>query len=65
MDKYLGPLAQKQMTRKEFLATLGVGVASVMGLSTILRVFNGKTHLGGATSGYGSSTYGGAKRQYT
>lgn len=67
MTKHLDTLLQKEMSRKEFLATLGFGLASVMGLSTVLHLLTGKslnTHLGHATvgaSGYGSSAYGGRK----
>lgn len=53
---------QKEMTRKEFMATMGVGLASVMGFSTIIRLLTGKS-LGSSSAvrtgdGYGSSPYG-------
>ncbi len=62
MNKPITALLQKEMSRKEFLATMGFGMASVLGFSTILRLFSGKSvtdhlnrHVG---SGYGSSPYG-------
>ena len=59
-------LMQKEMSRKEFLTTMAFGMASVMGFSTIIHLFTGKSadsHLGRHVSaGYGSSPYGGVKR---
>lgn len=56
------------MSRKEFLATMGFGVASVMGISTLLQTVTGKSlvpavlqNQSHAQSGYGSSAYGGSK----
>ena len=48
----------KKVSRKEFLATMGFGAMTVMGVSSIVALLNGK-HSGSASSGYGSSTYGG------
>jgi hypothetical protein len=66
MNKPIDTLLQKEMSRKEFLATLGLGLASIMGFSTIIHLLTGKTfsshintHI--STSGYGSSAYGGDK----
>jgi hypothetical protein len=65
MHKQLDTLFQKEMSRKEFLATLGLGVASIMGFSTIIKLVTGKSvdsHLGQRTGlGYGSSPYGGGQ----
>lgn len=65
MNKIADNLMQKEMSRKEFLATLGFGMASILGFSTIIRLLTGKSadhHLSGRVgSGYGSSTYGGNK----
>lgn len=58
LQNQLHELAQKEMTRKEFLAILGFGIASVFGLSAILNMVHGQRK---TTSGYGSSTYGGSK----
>jgi hypothetical protein len=55
-------LMQKEVTRKEFLATLALGMASVMGFSTIIKLLTGKSvgerleHK--ASNGYGASAYG-------
>ncbi|HVX24586.1 MAG TPA: hypothetical protein VG992_04590 [Candidatus Saccharimonadales bacterium] len=64
MNKPVTTLLQTEMTRKEFLATLGLGLASVMGLSTIIHLLTGKSfdhHLRHQEMGYGSSAYGGGK----
>lgn len=57
----INELMQKEMTRKEFLATVGFGVASIFGLSTLIRWLSGKDnpaqqHTG---LGYGNGPYGG------
>ncbi len=52
----------KEVTRKEFLATLGFGLASILGFSGILKFIFGKgsnTHRG--SMGYGASVYGGKR----
>jgi hypothetical protein len=38
----LSDLMQKDMTRKEFLATMGFGVATIFGFATILRLITGR-----------------------
>jgi hypothetical protein len=66
METPLAAVLQKEMTRKEFLATLGFGVASILGFSNIIHLLTGKSaenHLlhKSTTIGYGSSPYGGGK----
>jgi hypothetical protein len=68
MTKPLNTLLQKEMSRKEFLATMGFGLASLMGLSSVIQMLTGKSlasQLGGHhqshSGGYGSSAYGGSK----
>ena len=64
----LNNLMEKEMSRKEFLATLGFGVASILGFSTILKfLFNKGQHSHGVSSAntpmtYGASVYGGHKK---
>ncbi len=57
-------LMQKEMTRKEFLATVGFGMASVFGLSTILGWLSDKDNptQQNTAVGYGNGPYGGAPR---
>lgn len=60
-------LMDKEMSRKEFLATLGFGVASILGFSTILKFLFSKGQGQQAVKStspltYGASTYGGQKR---
>lgn len=60
MNKQVNALLQKEMNRKEFLTTMGFGVASIFGFSTVIRMLNGKStgfHRN-ASHGYGSSAYG-------
>lgn len=67
MNKQIDALVQKEMSRKEFLATVGFGLASVMGVGSVIKLLNGgnsplaasnnKSIAGG--HGYGSSAYGG------
>lgn len=58
-------LMQKEVSRKEFLATLGFGVASIFGLSALLRLLGHQSPLhhltNDQTSGYSSGAYGGSK----
>ena len=64
MAKPVTALMQKEMTRREFLMTLGLGMASVMGFSTIIHLLTGKSvssHFQHRGLGYGSSVYGGPK----
>lgn len=61
--QHLNTLMQKEMSRKEFLAAISLGVASIFGFSAILKMLFGKgeqNHT--AQAGYGSSAYGGSKR---
>lgn len=63
MTQHIDHIMQKEMSRKEFLATLGFGMASIMGFSSIIHMLTGKSiggHLGrGVKGGYGYSSYGG------
>jgi hypothetical protein len=55
---------QKEMSRKEFLATLGFGMASILGFSSIIHLLTGKSfghHSGSSRVGFGSGAYGGGK----
>jgi Trp operon repressor len=56
MNKHLETLMQKEMTRREFLTALGLGVATVMGFGSIIRLLSGKHS--NTMGGYGSSGYG-------
>ncbi len=59
MQKQIQALVQKEVTRKEFMATLGLGAASLMGLGSILKLVNSQSGSSQkASSGYGSSGYG-------
>lgn len=60
--KQLQGLMQKEMSRKEFLATIGLGIVTVMGFSTLVNTLMGKNNQQQTNVGYGSSPYGGTKR---
>lgn len=65
--KEVDSILQKEMTRKEFLTTLGFGMAAVLGFSNILRFLFNKGHSSSrsatsASAGYGSNVYGGLRR---
>ena len=60
----INKLLHKEMTRKEFLATLGFGVATLFGMSTVISLFTDKPNpLEQRSSlGYGQGSYGGQPR---
>ncbi|HET8709143.1 MAG TPA: hypothetical protein VFL85_02575 [Candidatus Saccharimonadales bacterium] len=67
MTTQVATLLQKEMSRKEFLATMGLAAGSVLGLSSIIKLTTGKSltsSLGGGlaphhrSNGYGMSPYG-------
>jgi hypothetical protein len=64
MNTHVNTLLQKEMSRKEFLATLGLAGASVLGFSSIIKLLTGKSlqsQLGTtqkSSYGYGGSAYG-------
>jgi hypothetical protein len=62
--KALDEALQREVTRKEFLGVAGLGVASIFGLGTIIKLLTGKSttaHMKHYTSGFGSADYGGKK----
>lgn len=62
--KHIQNLIHKEMTRKEFLATLGFGAATVVGLSSLLAMM-GKSNPWqnrNNSAGYGGGSYGGYGR---
>jgi hypothetical protein len=61
MSQIITDVMQKEMTRKEFITTLGFGLLSIFGFSTIVHLLTGRP-LGqtnrNASNGYGSNSYG-------
>jgi hypothetical protein len=63
----ISDLMQKEMTRKEFLATMGFGLATILGFSSIISMFTGKSNpfnqqqQAGSALAYGGGAYGGKK----
>jgi len=55
MQTQIQDLLQKEVSRKEFLRHLGIGLISIMGLSTLVKLSGYKHH---DAHGYGSSPYG-------
>ncbi|HZM63722.1 MAG TPA: hypothetical protein VFB59_01165 [Candidatus Saccharimonadales bacterium] len=63
MQRHVQYLLQKEMSRKEFLLTLGFGLATLVGFSTLLQLLGKQNPWQRAQSGYGSKAYGGAERK--
>jgi len=63
MQKHIQALMQKEMTRREFLTTVGFGLATVVGLSSLLKLLgkDNPWHTQKADYTYGGGTYGGKK----
>lgn len=68
MAKPIEALIQKEMSRKEFIGTLGLGVATLMGASTIVHLLTGKSLSSQSSqanhSAYSGGAYGGPKRTH-
>lgn len=64
MNTHMHTILEKEMTRKEFLATLGLAAGSILGFSGLIKLLTGKSLHSqlGATQhskyGYGGSAYG-------
>lgn len=68
--KQLEDAMNKEVTRKEFLTTLGFGLASILGFSGIVKLIfskgaNGSPGVSRGGYGYGSSNYGGGRESRT
>ncbi len=50
-------ILDREVTRKEFLATLAVALVSLFGISSLLGILSGKSHQG-SRPGYGQGDYG-------
>jgi hypothetical protein len=69
-QKATAAIMEREVTRKEFIAALGLGAASIMGFSTVIKLVTGKSidsHLKldqkvepktDSRAGYGASPYG-------
>lgn len=66
MQKQLNSIMQKEMTRKEFLATVGFGVATLFGAGAVIRLLTGKQQAAigqqQPSLAYGSNVYGGGRK---
>jgi hypothetical protein len=57
----LSDLLNKQVTRSEFLKSLGVGIAAIVGLGRLIQLLGGNPQqraTGKQSKGYGLSGYG-------
>lgn len=64
INKPLDQLMQKEMTRKEFLLTLSLGIVSIFGFGRIVELFTGHSvhkNISSHSVGYDSGNYGGNK----
>lgn len=62
--KILESLFKKEVTRKEFLTISTVGVVSLLGFGSIIKLLTGKSpehHLSQTEQGYNSGAYGGVR----
>jgi hypothetical protein len=62
MANLLNPLMQKEMTRQEFMLTLGLATASVFGIGRIIELLTGHSlnkNISSHSVGYSSGDYGG------
>lgn len=57
----INELLHRDMTRKEFLATVGFGVASLFGVAALVRMLTGRDFGSQNRLGYGAGPYGGRK----
>jgi hypothetical protein len=60
-QKLIKKLFSKEMDRKQFLAHVGAGVLTVVGVSGLTKTLVDFTGRQTRESGYGSSAYGGKK----
>jgi Trp operon repressor len=63
----INDMLHTEMTRKEFLATLGFGIATIAGFSTILKMLGKENPWQQSTNnaaslGYGGGPYGGTRK---
>jgi hypothetical protein len=58
-----GQILDRKMSRKEFIATIGLVLFSLFGLSSIMGIFSGehKKHVPGSSQTFGIGVYGGQK----
>jgi hypothetical protein len=52
-------LLQKDVTRKEFIGVVALGLVSILGFSSIIHFLTGHSGRSVAQRGYGSGPYGG------
>jgi hypothetical protein len=57
-------LLQKEMDRKDFLRHLGIGLAAIIGITTVLKTISslGSSDQKQQGTGYGSGVYGGGRK---
>lgn len=62
MQKQINQVLQRELTRKEFLKAIGLGIMALIGLSTLHRILSGQDlsnyHKPKSNMGYGSTPYG-------
>lgn len=59
MKDDLNKLLQKKMDRKGFLKHVGIGLAAMTGVATILKTLTGAGNTQQQARGYGGGAYGG------
>lgn len=59
MHRQLQQILHKPMSRREFLVTIGFGLATLVGLAGLLQLLGKRNPWQAQSSGYGASSYGG------
>jgi hypothetical protein len=63
MNSPLQDILHREMSRKEFLAVAGLGLCSLLGIGSIVRLLSGKSFKNQASAlGYNGGVYGGGSR---
>lgn len=54
---------EKDMTRKEFLGFMGIAFLGIIGIGSLLTIFNHNTNQSSSNLSYGGGPYGGVIKQ--
>lgn len=63
MSGKLQSITNQELSRKEFLTLIGLGIVSVLGIGNLLRLITGKSVHQETPGSYGTSSYGGQNKR--